>query len=383
MSQPILLLSLAAFVASATTRLCDALLPAIAGEFAVPVSAAAVAVTAFTAAYGLFQLAYGPVGARIGPYRTAALGTMLSTVGTLACAFAPSLGWLALGRAASGLTAAAIIPMAMAHIGESVPYERRQAVIARFLMGSITGVIAGQSLAGLFADIFTWRQLFVVLAAGFAVIGALLLKGAATASTGPRPPAGAALQQYRAVLAAPWARVVLLTVSLEGFLCFGAYPYLSVHLQRQFGLDYLAIGLVMSAFGLGGLAYAMSVRLLLARLGETGLAATGGLLLAFCYLLAAVAPVWQAVVPATMGLGLGFYMLHNTLQTNATQMAPENRSAAISLFAFCLFVSQSLGAALLGVAGEITGFRVLFVVAGLGLLGVALGFRRQKRAVAV
>lgn len=382
MNRAILLLSLAAFVASATTRLCDALLPAIARDFSVSISAAAIAVTAFTAAYGLFQLAYGPIGARIGPYRVAALGTVLSAAGTLACAFAPSLSWLAAGRTLSGLTAAAVIPMAMAYIGESVSYEQRQAVIARFLMGSITGTIAGQSLAGLFADIFTWRQLFLVLSAGFAVIGALLLRSPAAAIPESRPARQPALAQYRAVLARPWARVVLVTVSLEGFFCFGAYPYLSAHLRQDFDLDYLLIGLVMGAFGIGALAYAMSVRLLLARLGETGLAATGGVLLLSCFMLAAIAPFWQAVVPAAIGIGLGLYALHNTLQTNATQMAPEHRSAALALFAFCLFVSQSLGAATLGILAEHTGYPPIFALAGLGLLAVALGFRHQKRMVA-
>ena len=40
--------------------------------------------------------------------------------------------------------------------------------------------------------------------------------------------------------------------------------------------------------------------------------------------------------PAIALIGLGFYMLHNTLQTNATQMAPEARGLAVSLFAFML-----------------------------------------------
>ena len=54
--------------------------------------------------------------------------------------------------------------------------------------------------------------------------------------------------------------------------------------------------------------------------------------------------VWLAI-PAIALIGLGFYMFHNTLQTNATQMAPEARGLAMSLFAFTLFVSQSIGVA--------------------------------------
>ena len=39
--------------------------------------------------------------------------------------------------------------------------------------------------------------------------------------------------------------------------------------------------------------------------------------------------------------GLGFYMLHNTLQVNATQMAPAHRGSSLALFAAILFIGQA------------------------------------------
>jgi MFS transporter, YNFM family, putative membrane transport protein len=381
MNAPIALLSLAAFLAAATTRACDALLPNIALAFDVPIAAAAIAVTAFTFAYGFFQLLYGPVGVRIGPYRTVAIATGLASLGAAACALAPTLAALGFARAFSGLTAAAIIPMSMAHIGETVAYEERQAVIARFLMGQIGGLVFGQAFAGLFAELFTWRQLFWVLMVGFLAIALALfhmlrrVPRKASGETLPNP-----IVQYLRVLQVPWARVVLLTVFVEGFLCFGAFPYTSAHLALNFGLSDLAIGLTMGSFGLGGLAYALGVRRLLALLGEPGLALVGGALLLLGFAVVALAPVWQAVAPAAIALGLGFYMFHNTLQTNATQMAPFDRSAAIALFAFCLFVSQALGASLFGQIAELTGYRPIFMTAGLGLLLLALLFRRLRLA---
>ena len=46
---------------------------------------------------------------------------------------------------------------------------------------------------------------------------------------------------------------------------------------------------------------------------------------------------------ATFLAGLGYYMLHNTLQTNATQMTPTARGTAVSLFASAFFIGQSCG----------------------------------------
>jgi len=48
---------------------------------------------------------------------------------------------LGLLRLASGATTGAIIPLAMAYLGDVVPYENRQTVLARFLSGQILGVV--------------------------------------------------------------------------------------------------------------------------------------------------------------------------------------------------------------------------------------------------
>jgi predicted MFS family arabinose efflux permease len=59
----------------------------------------------------------------------------------------------------------------------------------------------------------------------------------------------------------------------------------------------------------------------------------------------AAEPWWQLAPFAVTGLGLGFYMLHNTLQTNATQMSPQARSTAVALFSSALYLGQTAGVA--------------------------------------
>jgi predicted MFS family arabinose efflux permease len=86
--------------------------------------------------------------------------------------------------------------------------------------------------------------------------------------------------------------------------------------------------------------------------------------------------IWLAP-PAIAFIGLGFYMLHNTLQTNATQMAPETRGLAISLFAFCLFSGQSVGVALAAPVMDRYGARPIFLVASAVILMLGLWFRRR------
>jgi MFS transporter, YNFM family, putative membrane transport protein len=57
----------------------------------------------------------------------------------------------------------------------------------------------------------------------------------------------------------------------------------------------------------------------------------------------ALAPSVGFSFAAIVVSGVSFYMLHNTLQTNGTQMAPEARGSGLALFALCLFVGQAVG----------------------------------------
>ena len=368
-------------MAAANTRICDTLLPQLAIEFSVPIPKAAMAVTAFTFAYGLFQLAYGGIGARFGPYRTAVWALALSTTGTFACALAPDLFWLSLARFWSGLTIAAVIPMSMVYIGETVAYADRQPVIARFLLGQVIGVIFGQAFAGLFAEWLNWRQLFFALGlVSSAATLALFLEsfsGRVQTHTRPQIIPNLAIQYVR-ILRIPWARAVLITVLLEGFICFGAFPFIAAFLHQDMNLSHLSIGLIMSGLGIGGLGYIVAVGPLHRFFGESGLIHWGGLMLALGFMLIAVSQFWPFAALGSLLIGLGYYMFHNTLQTNATQMAPFDRSAALALFAFGLFFGQAMGATFIGFMSGFVGYRELFVLSAIGLLLLSQLFKRAR-----
>jgi predicted MFS family arabinose efflux permease len=66
--------------------------------------------------------------------------------------------------------------------------------------------------------------------------------------------------------------------------------------------------------------------------------------------------------------GLGFYMMHNTLQTQAIQMAPQARSRAITLFACTLFFGQTLGVTVMARLLDAGWLREALLAAGVGIL---------------
>jgi predicted MFS family arabinose efflux permease len=378
--RPIALLSVAAFASAATLRVVDPLIPQLVAEFGVTAGSASVVATAFAVSYGCCQIAVGALGDRYGKYLVVMVATFLCAMTVSASALAPNLAVLGAIRLASGATAGAIIPLAMAYLGDVVPYENRQTVLARFLSGQILGVIGGQVLGGLFGDTLGWRGIFVALGAVYLVIGLLLLNELRSPRVEKRRQASsswrASAAAYLRLLQSARVRAIVGAAFVEAFFFFGAFVYLGAYLRHRFGLTYLSVGSFLACFGLGGLAYALAVRLLVRKLGERGLVLAGGTALGLAFVLAAAALPELAFPPLIATIGAGFYMLHNTLQTNATQMAPQARGTAIATFAFFYFLGQAAGVAALGWGVDNLGYAPIFAAAGLGLFVVALTFRR-------
>src|SRR5579862_6980256 len=348
-------LSFAAFASSASMRVTDPSLTRIADEYGVALATASYAITAFSLAYGVLQIVFGPAGDRFGKVRVVAWVCAASTATALTCAAAPTFPTLLAARALAGAAAAAIIPLSMAWIGDVVPYQQRQPVLARFLTGQILGVAGGGLIGGLAADHLGWRTAFVFIAAWFAVAWIVLsrvrrrLPAPALAESHEGQSAVAHMTaSMREVVKRAWPRVILAVVFLEGVSLFGAFAFVATHVHIHYGMSLTLAGSVALMFGSGGLSFAIASRWLVGRMGETGMAACGALLLGGSFLAVGLINSRWLAMPCMFTAGLGFYMLHNTLQTQATQMEPARRGAAVSLFAFCYFLGQSVGVALAG-----------------------------------
>ena len=363
-TRAIVLLAVAGFASQAMVRSADSLLPQIADDFGVTVGAASIVVSAYTVVHGLMQLA---------------IATALCAVLVFACGLASSLPLLLAARIASGMGAAWIIPLGMAYIGDVVPYGRRQQVLGRYMSGQIIGQLFGQAAGGVIGDAFGWRTVFFVLAGLFAVaalglarelkVNPLTRETAHSAAT-----FASVVADYRRILGSSWVRIMLLAAFLEGAFMFGAFAYVGADLHVRFDLGFTLVGLVIGSFGVGGLMYAGFVRQLFTRFGEIGLASYGGATLGIAYLMLAVAPTWWVTPLAVTLIGLGFYMLHNTLQTNATQMAPDARATGVCLFSAALYIGQPVGVSLVAPLIDRFGATPVFFIVGILLPALGLWF---------
>ena len=382
----VLLLSFATFASMAVQRLCDAMLPELARVFSVSLAEAAQVISVFAVVYGLCQLFYGPLGDRLGKFRIVTWATLGCSVGSVLALFAASLDMLVLARVLVALGAAAIIPLSLAWIGDAVAYEQRQETLARVGLGTTLGITGGQLLGGLFTDTLGWRWAFAFMTLLFGVVGLLLWRderrqrGEAPATHNPVPEVRPGfVQQALLIVTGRWSRVVLIVALIEGASGFGVLAIWASHLHHELGLSLSASGAIVALFGLGGMLYMAVARFLIPRLGEHGLARGGVTLLGLSALVIAFAPVWWPSLPASLLAGFGFFMFHNTMQANATQMAPAARGTAVSLFASALFMGQSIGVLL---AANLVGrYGSTAVIAGGSavLVGVGLVFAQLLR----
>lgn len=380
-------LSLAAFGSAISLRVTDPLLPRLSQEFGMSVGNVSYVITAFSIAYGVSQLFFGPVGDRFGKYLVNAWACAACALTALLCALAPNYPTLLIARLLAGATAAAIIPLSLAWIGDVVAYGERQPVLARFLVGQILGVSAGVLLGGVAADYFSWRLLFLGIAAGFVLISLMLFslnrrlpEHARITRKAEGSAARRMVNEFSQVLAQPWARVVLISVCVEGAFLFGAFAFIATHLHRVHHLSLTSAATLVMLYGIGGLLYASASNRLVRKLGEKGLARWGGALVALSLLMIALAPSWWWSIPGCFLSGLGFYMLHNTLQMNATQMAPERRGAALSSFSAFFYLGQSVGVGIAGILVGRIGTAMVICIGAFGVLVIGLVFGQLRAA---
>lgn len=381
------LLLLAALASMAAQRICDAMLPELSREFDVGLAQAAQTVSVFALAYGVAQLFYGPLGDRFGKLQVLVGAALLCAAGSLAAVWATDLDTLLLTRLVVGLGAAGLIPLGLAWVGDHVAYERRAVALARIGLGITLGILVGQVAGGLFADGPGWRWGFGAMALLFAAVGLWLaaeVKRQRRSGGAPAPvtaPAGGLLRLWGGIVTGRWSRVVLAVALVNGFIGFGVPAIWAAHLHTVQGLSLSAAGAVAACYGLGGSAYMLLAGPLSRRLSERHLAWTGGACVAAGSVLLGLLPGTLVSPLAAAVAGFGFFMFHNTLQLNATQMTPHARGTAVSLFACALFLGNAAGAASAAALAPVLGSGVVLALAGAGFGALGAFFGWAVRAV--
>jgi len=374
----VLTFALVGFASAVATRITDPLVAVLALDLAEDPARVALLATAFALPFALVQPVLGPVADALGKRRIIIFALVFQAVFLAASALAPTLIFLLVLRALTGAAGGGIFPVTLALFGDRVPMAERQVAISRFLACAIAGQMAGGVLAGLLEPLLGWRGLMLLCGALAAVAVLPLLRDRVPEPRG-RLSLSDSLTRYRSLLGNPNARALFWAVGIEGMLVFGAFPYVANHLLENGMGGTREAGFTLAAFGCGGFLYTALAPLLVRRLGPPRMMALGGALAGAGSLVFALAGAGAVFIAGGLLLGTGFFMLHNSLQTRVTEVAPQARGSATALHAFHFFLGQAAGPPLMGLARGTVGLEAGLVVAAAGLvmLGWIMGRRRS------
>ena len=130
----------------------------------------------------------GAAGDRFGRVRLLIIGTAIFGGASIACALAPSLPWLLVGRSLQGVGAALLMPNSLAILGAAFSGEARGRAIGIWAsMGAVMGAV-GPVLGGWLIDTVGWRSIFLInlpLATGAIVLAIVFVRDTRHEDEGP------------------------------------------------------------------------------------------------------------------------------------------------------------------------------------------------------
>jgi predicted MFS family arabinose efflux permease len=320
-------------------------IPKIAADLGIDVKTAALLSTAYTFPYAIMQPALGTIGDFFGKTRlmNASLAIVVTT--TLVSALASNFPLLVAMRIVAGMLAGGIFPVGLAIIGDLVPVRERQVAIGRLLAVGLTGNLIGATISGVIGDLLGWRGVFFSIG-GFGLIVAVVaffaFRGLRIGKSKPFNLADAAAG-FQGIFADPRAKVCFGSVFFEGIFIYGLFPYVALLLLASGQTHSSYAGIVIAAFGLGGILYSLAVPLLIDRLSERLLMLSGASCAAIALILISLNMSWYVQAAVFVMFGIGFYMLHTCIQLHVTDLTQTSRGAALSLHSSAFYFGQAIG----------------------------------------
>ncbi|GAA0527636.1 MFS transporter [Saccharopolyspora subtropica] len=223
----------------------SAMLPELSTSFGVSQGAAASSLTAYLLPFALVMLVSGGLGERWGPARSIRVAYAGYAVAALLAAVAPWFWLFQTSRALQGVANAFTTPLLLAKLAAVTPKERLGRAMGTYGAMQAIGQTTAPLVGGLAAE-GAWQWAFVGLSVVAAVLAISPLPADSPAPAAPPPS-----------LRSAWRASTLLTggVAFVVWACSAGLPFLvSFRLDDAFALSPGARGLVLTAYGLAGVA---------------------------------------------------------------------------------------------------------------------------------
>jgi predicted MFS family arabinose efflux permease len=323
------------------------LLPILARDLNVGLSAAGQLVTAFSLAYAVGAPVMAVLTAGLERRRLLALAIAGFSIANLLAALAPGYAGLLAARLLLALSAASFMPAASGYAAVSAGPERRGRALSMVTNGLSLAIVAGVPLGVLVGQRFGWRATFLIVGG----VAALSLVGILSGMPSQVPSATAGLRERLALAKRFDMLAVLATSVLTVAGTFTLYTYLSVFLAEVARIEPKGLAIVLLGFGL---ASAIGTRLgggAADHWGARHAVVVGCGLTFLAYLVlslgAALGPAKAppVVLPAILLWGLASWGLITAQQARLVALAPTLEAVSLSLNSSAIYLGSAMGAA--------------------------------------
>ena len=344
------------------------LLIPMAVSFHVSLAAVSGVASLYYLAYGLMPPVYGVLADRFGRVRVIRGALFGTAVADILSVVSPNLTFLLVARFITGGIACGVMPATLVYLGDRFPFTVRQQAITNVLVFVALGTAAGTLGAGLTANVLNWRVFFLIpgaIALAVAIALGRVPESLVTRST-QNP-----FEQVAGVLRHGWAVFLLAVAVLVGAVMFGFVTYLAPALEAN-GQSAAIAGAVVGTYGLSVLICTRAFRYVARRTPAALILAGGAAMLLIGYLVAAAAQSVPAILTASVLAGGAYAFMQSTFQTWATDVVPEARATAASLFATAIFAGAALAASAVAGLASANRYTNLFLIGAIVTLPVLI-----------
>ena len=135
-------------------------LPQLRADFGADLASVQWVLNGYVLALASLTLGGGALADVYGKARVLIFGAILFALASVACALAPSAGWLIAARVVQGVAAALVAPASLALIGATYPREERNRAIGVWAAASALTTAGGPVLGGWLTETFGWPAVF-------------------------------------------------------------------------------------------------------------------------------------------------------------------------------------------------------------------------------
>jgi YNFM family putative membrane transporter len=356
----------AALAAFALLYCTQPLLPSIGSALSVSPTLASLTVSASTGALALAILPLSSIAEAFGRVRTMQVGLGAACLLVLVSAASPSLVVLVIVRALVGVALAAVVAVAMGHVGDEVHPSSLGSAMGVYVAGNTLGGVGGRLVASAVGDGGSWR--YGVLAVG----GVGLLSSLVFSLRVPEPVRFHPLPLRWSTLASGIGTHLrdsgIVRLCLIAFLLMGGfvsvYNYLAYRLlAAPFSLSQGMVGLFFLAY-LAGTASSTVAGRVADRIGPHR-TLLGSLAVMSAGLLLTLPDVTGFVIGGLVILTAGFFGAHAVASGWVSRRASANRAQASALYLLAYYAGSSVLGAITGNAFSAGGWSLtVWVVLG-------------------